>query len=116
MGNNGFNAALSSTEALLMVLTIALVTFLLRLLPFLLFGQKTPRYVLYLGEVLPYAIVPMLVVYCLRDVSLLETPYGIPEAIACAVVILLYLWRRNTLLSIIGGTVCYMFLVQAVFG
>ena len=115
MADNGFSAALSPVDALLLVLTVALVTFLLRLLPFLLFGRKTPEYILYLGKVLPYAIVPMLVVYCLRAVSPLEAPYGVPEAIACSVVALLYLWRRKMLLSIIGGTACYMFLVQAVF-
>ncbi len=100
-----------------MVAVIALVTLALRLLPFLIFGgkQKTPEYITYLGRVLPCAIMGMLVLYCLKDVTLLRSPHGAPEFIACAAVVLLHLWRRNTLISIVGGTVCYMILVQLVF-
>ena len=96
---------------------IAQVTTGLRFLPFLIFGEnrKTPPLVTYLGQVLPYAIMGMLVVYCLKDVTLTAAPFGIPEAIGCAVVALLHVWKRNTLLSIGADTVCYMLLVQFVF-
>ena len=99
------------------IAVIALVTAALRFLPFLLFGEnrKTLPMVAYLGRVLPYAIMGMLVVYCLKGVTLTAAPYGIPEAIGCAVVAALHIWKRNTLLSIGGGTVCYMLLVQFIF-
>lgn len=101
----------------LMIAVIALVTAALRFLPFLIFGEnrKTPPLVTYLGQVLPYAIMGMLVVYCLKGVSLTAFPFGIPELLGCAAVILLHIWKRNTLLSIGAGTVCYMLLVQFVF-
>lgn len=101
----------------LLVAVVALVTIALRFLPFLIFGEnrKTPPIIAYLGKVLPYAIMAMLVVYCLKDVTLTAAPFGIPELIGCAVVALLHLWKRNTLLSIGAGTVCYMLLVQLVF-
>ena len=100
-----------------LVAIIALVTIALRFLPFLIYGGKrqTPAYVSYLGKVLPFAIMGMLVVYCLRNISFAAFPFGIPELLACAVVVLLHLWKRNTLLSIAGGTVFYMILVQLVF-
>ena len=95
----------------------ALVTMGLRFLPFLIFGEnrKTPPLISYLGQVLPYAIMGMLVVYCLKDMNLTAAPFGIPEILGCAVVALLHFWKRNTLLSIGAGTVCYMLLVQYVF-
>ena len=101
----------------LMIAVIALVTAALRFLPFLIFGEnrKTPPLVTYLGQVLPYAIMGMLVVYCLKGVSLTTFPFGIPELLGCAAVTLLHIWKRNTLLSIGVGTVCYMLLVQFVF-
>ena len=104
-------------HAVLLVAVTSAVTILLRFLPFAVFSgnRKTPAYVTYLGKVLPYAIMGMLVVFCLKGVSLTAAPHGIPEAIACALVILLHVWKRNTLISILGGTVCYMVLVQMVF-
>ena len=101
----------------LMIAVIALVTAVLRFLPFLIFGEnrKTPPLVSYLGQVLPYAIMGMLVVYCLKGVSLTASPFGIPELLGCTAVTLLHIWKRNTLLSIGAGTVCYMLLVQFVF-
>jgi branched-subunit amino acid transport protein AzlD len=104
-------------HAALAIAVIALVTAALRFLPFLLFGEnrKTPPLVAYLGKVLPFAIMGMLVVYCLKGVNLTAAPFGIPEAIGCAVVALLHVWKRTTLLSIGEGTVCYMLLVQFVF-
>jgi len=95
----------------------ALVTIALRFLPFIIFrgNRPTPPFIVYLGQVLPYAIMAMLVVFCLKGVSFAVAPHGIPEAIACAVVVLLHVWKRNTLVSIIGGTAVYMLLVQLVF-
>ena len=101
----------------LLIAIVALVTIALRFLPFLIFGEnrKRPPLIGYLGQVLPYAIMGMLVVYCLKDVNLTTVPFGIPELIGCSVVAVLHLWKRNTLLSIGAGTVCYMLLVQFVF-
>ena len=101
----------------LLIAVMALVTAALRFLPFLIFGEnrKTPPLVAYLGQVLPFAIMGMLVVYCLKDVSVTTAPFGIPELVGCAVVALLHIWKRNTLLSIGAGTLCYMLLVQFVF-
>ena len=101
----------------LIVAVAAAVTIGLRFLPFLIFGEgrKTPALIVYLGKVLPYAIMGMLVVYCLKGVDLTAAPFGIPELIGCAVVAGLHTWKRNTLLSIGAGTVCYMILVQCIF-
>lgn len=100
-----------------MILVAALVTAATRFLPFLIFGsgKKTPDIIVYLGKVLPYAIIGMLVVYCMKDIQFLQYPYGLPEIIACAAVAALHLWKRNSLLSIGVGTVFYMLLVQLVF-
>ena len=108
---------MNNTHAALMIAVIALVTMALRFLPFLIFGEnrQTPPLIAYLGKVLPFAIMGMLVVYCLKDVDLTAAPFGIPEAIGCAVVAGLHLMKRNTLLSIGAGTLCYMLLVQFVF-
>ena len=108
---------MSRGQAMLMIAVITLVTMGLRFLPFLIFGEnrKTPAVVAYLGKVLPYAIMGMLVVYCLKDIKVTAAPFGIPEAIGCAVVVLLHVWKRNTLLSIGTGTICYMLLVQLIF-
>ena len=101
----------------MIVVVIALATMATRFLPFLLFRdkEKTPAWITYLGKVLPYAIMGMLVVYCFKDTTFLQYPYGIPELLGCAAVVGLHLWRRNTLLSIGGGTLLYMLLVQFVF-
>lgn len=101
--------------ALIVVMT--LVTMTTRFLPFLIFGEhrKTPELILYLGKVLPCAVMGMLVVYCLKDVDFLQAPFGLPELIGIVVVALLHLWKRNSLLSIGVGTVAYMLLVQLVF-
>ena len=102
------------------IITIAMVvigTVLTRFLPFLLFlaGKPTPKYIQYLGTVLPSAVFGLLVVYCLKNVSVFAGSHGIPELLAIAIVIALHLWKRQMLLSIAGGTVCYMLLVQLVF-
>ena len=108
---------MSAAQQLITVLVVAAGTMLTRFLPFLLFpaGRPTPKYIQYLGRVLPAAVFGMLVVYCLKNVSLLSGSHGVPEAIAIAVVAALHLWKKQTLLSIAGGTVCYMLLVQLVF-
>ena len=108
---------MNNLHAILTIGICVLVTAGLRFLPFLIFGEgrKTPPVVTYLGQVLPWAIMGMLVVYCLKDVCLTAAPFGIPEAIGCAVVAGLHVWKRNTLLSIGAGTVVYMIMVQFVF-
>lgn len=102
---------------ILMVAVSALVTALLRFLPFWIFSgkRKTPEIILYLGRVLPYAIMAMLVVYCLKNITFTESPFGIQEIAASAAVVLLHVFKGNTLLSICGGTIVYMVLVQMVF-
>lgn len=99
------------------IVVVALVTMGLRFLPFFLFGgkRKTPDIIGYLGKVLPYAIMAMLVIYCFKLVSFTAAPYGIPEMIAGVSVIILHLWKKNTLLSIVVGTIVYMVLIQFVF-
>lgn len=104
-------------EQLIIIGMVILGTVLTRFLPFLLFpaGKPTPKYIRYLGKVLPAAVFGMLVVYCLRNVSIFSGSHGLPELLSIIVVVLLHLWKRQMLLSIAGGTVCYMLLVQMVF-
>ena len=99
------------------ILIMAAVTLLLRALPFLAFGTKrqVPGYITRLSSLLPYAVMIMLIVYCLRNISFSSTGTFLPELICIAIVVLLHLWRHNTILSIVAGTVCYMLLVQLVF-
>ncbi len=108
---------MNNLHSVLLVVVISFVTMLLRFLPLWIFGngKQTPQLIQYLGKVLPYAIMGMLVVFCLKGVSLISAPFGLPELIACAVVVGLHVWRRNTAISIVGGTVVYMLLVQLVF-
>ena len=105
-------------HSVLIVAVVAIVTIALRFLPFLIFGEKRkiPEAILYLGKVLPYAIMGMLVIYCLRGITTGGVGAGIAQMIACAVVVVLHLWKRNTLISIIGGTAVYMVLVQVILG
>lgn len=105
------------TQRILTIAVIVLGTMLTRFLPFLLFpaGKPTPKAVHYLGSVLPGAVFGLLVVYCLKNVSLFTGSHGLPELISIALVVLLHLWKRQMLLSIGGGTACYMLLVQFVF-
>ena len=108
---------MTDTQIWIAVAVIALVTALIRFLPFLIFNgsRKTPKLIEKLSKTLPYAIMAMLVVYCLKGVSFASISGFLPELIACLVVALLHVWKRNTLLSILCGTVCYMLLVQLVF-
>ena len=101
-------------HSILIVAVVAVVTIALRFLPFFIFGGKreTPKIILYLGKVLPYSIMGMLVIYCLRSVITVGVGTGMAQLMACAIVVFLHLWKRNTLLSIIGGTAIYMILVQ----
>lgn len=99
------------------ILIMAGVTLLTRLIPFLFFGRggRPPKTIVYLGQVLPPAIIAMLVVYCLRNVNLFSGSHGLPELLCVAVVAVLQIWKGNILLSICGGTALYMLLVQLVF-
>jgi len=107
----------NNTHAMLLILTMTAGTMATRFLPFLLMGDKrqTPPFITYLGKVLPYAIMGMLVVYCLKGVSLTELSSVLPAALGVGVTAGLHLWKHNTLLSILGGTAVYMLLVQMVF-
>lgn len=105
------------TQQMITILMVVLGTMLTRFLPFLLFpaGKPTPKYIQYLGRLLPASVFGLLIVYSLKDVHLLTGSHGLPEMISVLVVILLHTWKRQMLLSIAGGTVCYMLLVQLVF-
>ena len=108
---------LTPMEALASIAVMSVVTFLTRALPFLLFdrGERPPRIVLYLGRVLPPAVIAMLIVYCLKGVTF-STPAGwVPALLSCAAAVLLHIWKGNDLVSIFGATVLYMVLVQGVF-
>ena len=108
---------MSSIQILVTILVIALTTLLTRALPFLFFpeGKKTPEFVTYLGGVLPFAAIAMLVVYCFKSVSLADGSHGIPEFLAAAFVLGIHKWKHNMLFSIGGGTVFYLALVHMVF-
>lgn len=105
------------TQQMITVGMVVLGTALTRFLPFLIFpaGKPTPKYIQYLGKVLPSAVFGMLVIYCLKGVSIFSGTRGIPELIAILIVIALHVWKRQMLLSIAGGTICYILLVQMVF-
>lgn len=107
----------NTLHALALIATMAVVTFLTRASSFLLFDRNNhpPQLVLYLGRVLPPAVMAMLIIYCLRSTSFAQCASWVPAAVSCVVVVLLHLWKHNDLLSIFGGTVLYMVLVQAVF-
>ncbi len=107
---------MTNTYLFLMILVISLVTALVRFLPFLIFGNKdVPNFINYLGKVLPYAVMGMLVVYCLKHINFLSVDNWIPELIATIMVIALQVWKRNMIVSIIFGTAIYMILVQVIF-
>lgn len=99
------------------ILVIAAVTFGTRVAPFILFGKDkpTPKYVVYIGNYLPPAVIAMLIIYCLRNLDLYAFPFGIPEVIGVITVAILHIWKRNNLTSIIGGTVLYMIAIQFIF-
>lgn len=109
---------LTTGEAIASIAVMALVTFLTRALPFFLFdrGDHPPKIVLYLGRVLPPAIIAMLIIYCLKGVTFAAPSGWVPSLVAGGAAVLLHLWKGNDLLSIFGATVLYMVLVQGVFG
>lgn len=113
MRSKGYGAPWS----LCIILLVAAATILTRFLPFILFpqGKKHPRIIDQLSPLLPPAMMGLLLVYSLRNVSFASTGQWLPECIAIAVTAGLHLWRRNSLLSIAGGTITYMLLVQVVF-
>lgn len=102
-------------KSLIIISVMALGTALLRFLPFILFSKNTPKLVLYLGDVLPYAIIAMLVVYCLRAVDFGSAGHGIPEFVSVLLVAVLHKWKHNMILSILSGTICYMLFIQVIF-
>ena len=103
-------------QQIITVIMIALATIITRFTPFIIFKEgKTPEYVQYLGKVLPAAVFSLLVVYYLKGISLTVFPFGLAEFISIAVVVGIHLWKRQTLLSIAIGTVCYMIMVQGIF-
>ena len=108
---------LTPFQIVLTVLAVAAGAMASRFTPFLLFpeGKKPPQVVTYLGNVLPPVMMGLLVVYCLKSVPVLTSPYGLPELISIAFIVFIHLWRKNVLLSIGCGTALYMFLVQAIF-
>ena len=102
-------------KSIILIAAMSIGTILLRFLPFLIIRKETPPYIAYLGRVLPPAIIGMLVIYCLKDISLLEKPFGLPELIAAVCVVCAQVLKRNSLISILTGTVVYMVLIQTVF-
>jgi branched-subunit amino acid transport protein AzlD len=108
---------LTPMQTIIMILAVAAGAIMNRFLPFVLFpeGKKVPAYITYLGSVLPPTMMGLLVVYCLKGVSIAKAPFGTPEALAIVVVILMHHWKNNALLSIGGGTAVYMMLLQFVF-
>lgn len=100
------------------ITAVAVTSYFLRAFPFLVLNKKNKaveKYMMYLGKVLPPAVIGILIIFCLKDTSIVNSPYGIPEMLAVAVVVLLHVWKRNSLISILGGTVFYMYLVQKIF-
>lgn len=104
-------------HAIIIILVIGAATLATRILPVLIFGrgEKVPEFILYLGKVVPYTAMGLLIVYCLRDVSIFRGAHAFPEIISIGAVSTSYLWKRNTILSVLIGTVLYMVLVQFVF-
>ncbi len=105
------------TQQIITIAVVVLGTMTTRFLPFLFFpaGKETPKYIRYLGNVLPAAVFGMLVIYCLKSVDFTAGTHGLPELIAIAATAGLHIWKRQMLLSIAGGTLCYMVLVQFIF-
>ncbi len=109
---------MTTMQLLITILLITIVTIATRAVPFLIFpgSKEPPEYIQYLGNVLPYAIIGILVVYCFKNVSFIQFPFGLPEVIGFIYVVFVHRWKHNLLLSIGGGAFLYMFLIQTVFG
>jgi branched-subunit amino acid transport protein AzlD len=108
---------LTVNQSIIIFSIISITTILIRVIPFILFPEhkETPKYIMYLGKVLPYTIIGMLVIYCLKDISFTTSPFGLPEIVSVLVIAVLHIWKGNTLLSIGTGTILYMLLVQFIF-
>lgn len=108
---------MTTAEQIITIAICAIGTMATRFLPFIIFrdNRPTPKYIQYLGRALPAAIFGMLVIYCLKDVNFLSYSFGIPELIGIIIVALLHIWKRKMILSIAGGTIAYMLLVQLIF-
>lgn len=108
---------MTEKELLMTALIIAVATLIIRFLPFIIIRNSIAerRYIKFLGDMMPYSMIALLVIYCLKDVNLIKYPYGIPELISIAIIIVLHIFKRNVLISIGVGTVIYMFLVQVIF-
>ena len=104
-------------QAILLICVISVVTIILRFLPFIIFNSKKepPKIITYLRNILPFSVMAMLVVYCFKDITIINFPFGLPELIAGIVVVLLHIWKKNTLLSVISGPIVYMLLIQFIF-
>ena len=104
-------------HAMIVIAVMGLAVLATRIVPVLIFGrgERVPEFILYLGRVVPYTAMGLLIVYCLRDVPVMDAPHGRPEIISLAVVTVTYIWKRNTILSVVIGTALYMFFVQSVF-
>lgn len=104
---------LTTIQSLIMILIVAILTFITRVIPFILFpdNKEVPAYITYLGKVLPYSAIGMLVIYCLKDISPRQAPFALPEFVSILVIIGLHKWKKSTLISIAGGTVLYMILI-----
>ena len=108
---------MTTAQQIITIAAVAVGTIITRFVPFIVFreGRPTPKYIQYLGKVLPSAVFALLVVYCLKDASFISGNHGLPEIIAIAVTAGLHLWKKQMLLSIAGGTICYMLLIHFVF-
>ena len=107
---------MTGLERSITILIAGFATVLTRFLPFVIFkGKKTPKALDYLGFALPCSVFGMLLVYCLKDTVVTSFPFALPEVLGLAVTSAIYLWKKNTLISIAAGTVFYMFLIQVVF-
>ena len=106
---------MTTTQSIITIIAVVLGTMVTRFLPFLIFpeGKTPPVFIQYLGKVLPYSVISLLIIYCLKDVPA-STTHGLPEAIAILFIIVLHKWKKNTLLSIAGGTILYMIPVQRI--
>ncbi len=105
---------MNNTHSALLIITMSLVTILLRFLPFVIFSEKrkVPKIIVYLGNVLPSATIGMLVIYCLKDMDFTVAPYGVKELISCLAVVATQVIKRNTIISVLTGTILYMVLIQ----
>ena len=108
---------LTTTQIILTILAITIGTMLTRFTPFILFpeSKEPPHFIEYLGNILPPAMMGLLVIYCLKNISFADNALWMPKMISIGVIIVLHKWKNNVLLSILGGTICYMVCVQFLF-